>query len=61
MKHGGRSMDDSFNKRIALRQELECSILELIRKHEALTGWRITKIEYKWELGRVTSEAVPAN
>ena len=54
-------MDDSFNKRIALRQELECSILELIRKHEALTGWRITKIEYKWELGRVTSEAVPAN
>jgi hypothetical protein len=54
-------MDDCFNKRIALRQELECDILELIRKHEAITGWRITKVEYKWEVGRVTSEAVPTS
>jgi hypothetical protein len=54
-------MDDSLSKRIALRQELERDILELIRKHEALTGWRITKVEYKWEVGRVISEGVPTN
>jgi|HubBroStandDraft_5_1064220.scaffolds.fasta_scaffold390633_1 hypothetical protein len=54
-------MDESFSKRIALRHQLECDILELIRKHETITGWRITKIEYNWEIGRVISEAVPAS
>jgi hypothetical protein len=56
-----RVMDESFSKRIALRHQLECDILELIRKHETITGWRITKIEYNWEIGRVISEAVPAS
>jgi len=60
-KRGGRvSMDKSFSERIALRHELEGDILELIRKHESLTGWRITKIDYNWETGQVISEAVPA-
>jgi len=53
-------MDESLSRRIALRQQLENDILELIRKHEALTNWRITKVEYNWEIGRVISEAAPS-
>jgi hypothetical protein len=53
-------MDESFSTRIALRQQLENDILELIRKHEALTSCRMTKLEYNWEIGRVISEAVPS-
>ena len=53
-------MDESFSRRIALRQQLENDVLELIRKHEVLTAWRITKVEYNWEIGRVISEAVPS-
>jgi hypothetical protein len=53
-------MDESLNERIALRQQLENDILELIRKYESLTSWRITKVEYNSEIGRVISEAVPS-
>ncbi len=40
-------------------RDMEGNLLRLIRDYEEATGWRVTKVDYNAESGRVVIEALP--
>jgi hypothetical protein len=50
----------TFDQQTRLRQDLHARILEAIRQYEVVTGWQVTKIEYRPGVQEITTEVTEA-
>jgi hypothetical protein len=50
----------TFNQQTRLRQDLHAKILEAVRQYEGVTGWKVTKIDYRPGVQEITTEVTEA-
>ena len=51
----------TFDQQTRLRQDLHAKILDAVRQYEDVTGWKVTKIDYRPGVEEITTEVTEAD